>query len=71
MAGTCKCGEPALIGDKCQACYDKEKAEFDLVKEYVMKHPRANAFEIVKATNVSSSKVVRFMKEKRLMQKKD
>lgn len=51
----------------CQECIATEESDFKLVKEYIYDHENANIIEISEETGVSAEKIIRFLKEERLL----
>lgn len=51
----------------CPQCLEKEEEEFMLVRRYVRDHPGATVFETAEATGVSEEKILRFLREGRLV----
>lgn len=51
----------------CQQCIAIEESDFKLVKEYIYDHENANVVEVSEGTGVSVEKIMRFLKEERLI----
>lgn len=50
----------------CPLCLEKEQEDFNIVREYLSKHPNAMAIQIAEETEVDISTINRFLREGRL-----
>jgi flagellar operon protein (TIGR03826 family) len=67
-----KCGRlfKAEMGVKfCSRCLNDSDAEYQLVKEYLYDHPNSNIVEVSEATNVDEDKILKYLREGKLMVK--
>lgn len=64
-----KCGKLFVFTTReiCPECAQKEDDEFNVVREYILENPAANIDEVSKATGISPSKILKFLREGRLM----
>ena len=64
-----ECGKVylATIGRMCPECHAKYERLFDLIKDYIRNHDKSSAQEIASALEVSQEKVLRFLREGRLI----
>ena len=51
----------------CPVCVEAEEKEFDIVRNYVRDHPGENIFQVSQATGVSEDKIIRFLRDGRLI----
>ncbi|MGQ9631087.1 MAG: TIGR03826 family flagellar region protein [bacterium] len=51
----------------CPACEAEDEKKFQLVRDFLDEHPKANAIEIAEATGVEESKIMEFLREGRLI----
>lgn len=51
----------------CQMCTVKEERDFKLVKEYIYDHENVNIVQVSEGTGVSAEKILRFLKQERLI----
>ena len=56
-----------MTRNMCPDCIKKEDEEFDLVREYINEHAEATIDEVSEATGIPPSKILKFLKEGRLM----
>ncbi|NPV27626.1 MAG: hypothetical protein HPY81_09370 [Firmicutes bacterium] len=60
----------AFVGQNlCPACLEEEEKEFELVREYVREHRNPTITEVSEATGVGADKIIRFLKDGRLIAK--
>lgn len=58
----------AYVGrNLCPQCIEKEEEEFRVVRNYVRDHPGATVFDTAEATGVDEEKILRFLREGRLI----
>lgn len=64
-----RCGKVfgSIGGRVCPACLDSEEADYQRIKEYLTRKPKAKIFEVVEATEVSEPQVVEFIRGGRLI----
>jgi len=64
-----KCGKLFVFTTRnmCPDCVKEENDEFALVKEYIREHEKATIDEVSEATGISTSKILKFLKEGRLI----
>ncbi len=64
-----KCGKLFAFTTRnmCPDCIKEEDDEFALVREYINEHIEATIDEVSEATGISTSKILKFLKEGRLM----
>ncbi|NLU51098.1 MAG: hypothetical protein GXX09_12025 [Syntrophomonadaceae bacterium] len=55
--------------DLCPKCTEVEEQEFTIVRQYVRKHPGATILQVAEETGVDEEKILRFLKEGRLVSK--
>lgn len=46
----------------CPECMEKEMSDYQKVREYLRKHPLANAMQIANETGISISKITQFVR---------
>ena len=51
----------------CSRCTKTEEDEYTIVRRYVRDHPGANVFEVAEETRVAEEKILRFLREGRLV----
>jgi len=56
-----------MVRNLCPACIDLEEAQYEQVREYLLKNPGASVEQIVEDTGVEESKVLRWMRDGRLV----
>ncbi len=63
------CGKVFLYRGKeyCPACLEDEEKDFEKVHAYLTDHPGADVGEIEEATGVEGGRILRFLKEGRLI----
>lgn len=64
-----QCGRVfAYVGrNLCPRCMDKEEEEFKLVRSYIREHPGATIMDTSEATEVDEQKILRFLRDGRLV----
>ncbi|NLK21799.1 MAG: hypothetical protein GX308_06900 [Epulopiscium sp.] len=65
----CKiCGRffPKNSREYCKECYEKDKQEYNIVRDYVLKHRGVNAMEVSNVTGISIKTIYRFIDEERI-----
>lgn len=64
-----KCGRVFAYQGKnlCRKCLEAEEDEYLIVRRYVRDHPGANVFEVAAETGVEEEKILRFLREGRLI----
>lgn len=50
----------------CPACLDEENRAFDVIREYLNKHPNAGLYQIAKDTGIDESTIVSLIRRGRL-----
>lgn len=50
----------------CNSCYQKDKEEYSLVREYVLRHKGANAMEVSSNTEIPLKTIYRYIDEGRI-----
>ena len=53
----------------CPSCIEVEEKEFDTVRRYIWDHKGVRIMEVSEATGVSEDKIIRFLKDGRLLAK--
>jgi flagellar operon protein (TIGR03826 family) len=56
-----------MVRNLCPACIDLEEKQYEEVKDYLQKNPGAQIEQIVEDTGVDESKVLRWMRDGRLV----
>ncbi|MFZ5640019.1 MAG: hypothetical protein ACOY4Q_04945 [Bacillota bacterium] len=56
-----------MVRNLCPACIDLEEKQYEEVKDYLRKNPGAQIEQIVEDTGVDESKVLRWMRDGRLI----
>lgn len=51
----------------CPSCIEAEEKEFETVRQYVRDHDKATILEVSEATGVGEDKIIRFLREGRLV----
>lgn len=64
-----ECGKLFVYNHRnlCPECLKKDEEDFDIVRDFLYKNPKATVEEISKKTGVSSKSILEFLKEGRLM----
>lgn len=64
-----RCGKVFSYAGKplCRRCLDLEEREFERVKAYLVEHPGSTIEEVHEDTEVSKDKILRFLREGRLI----
>lgn len=62
--GFCKtCGKlEQLIHELCSKCHQEERNDLKEIKEFIAKHPHANAMDVSRETGISISKITRLLR---------
>ncbi|HOA80693.1 MAG TPA: hypothetical protein PKK61_06490 [Defluviitaleaceae bacterium] len=50
----------------CDECYEKDKAEYKVVRDYVIKHRGCSVMEVSNATGIPVKTIYRFVEEGRI-----
>ncbi|NLM36613.1 MAG: hypothetical protein GX202_00620 [Firmicutes bacterium] len=50
----------------CSQCVEKDQADFELIREYLLAHPYVSALELSQETGVEPAVITRFQREGRL-----
>jgi recombinational DNA repair protein RecR len=64
MSGICHiCGNIMQPNDGfCRTCYQNERDEYKIVRNYLRKNPNSNAMQIANATGIPISNILRYIK---------
>lgn len=52
--------------DICPNCEEKDELNFDIIRDYLLSHPRASVFEVVSVLDVPISMIKHYLREYRL-----
>jgi len=55
----------------CDDCLKKDKADYRLVKDFLMKYPGSNMFEVSNHTGVSIKRIKKFIEDDRVQVMED
>ncbi|MCQ6277148.1 hypothetical protein JMM81_19935 [Bacillus sp. V3B] len=50
----------------CVECSQKERSDYEKVRDYIRKNPNSNAMNVAQGTGVDISKIMNYIKEKAL-----
>ena len=68
MVNCIKCGKvfQKMSTPLCPECEKLDEKIFEKIKDYLSEHPESSLAEVAKATEVSTKKIMRYLKEGRL-----
>lgn len=47
----------------CEKCYEKDKREYDRVREFVERHSGATVLDVINSTGISMKTIMRYIEE--------